>query len=186
MQPAGAPVTSVLALRSAARPVSRRRLVLGEVRAALVVLAAGLLIGATWALFAPGVARSADLGESRVAVDGLLALLSLGAGVVTAIVLVAVPGPNPPLRLGVVLAASLVANLLAAFIGVTLGGLKLGAPGVALLWPLLTAVLTTLRTLAGLVVSPDDDRPRSARHAGPDGGDDPPEAAAGFSGPREP
>jgi hypothetical protein len=167
-------------------PASRRRLILGEVRAALVILAAGLLLGAVWALFAPGLARAADLGESRVAVDGLLALLGLGAGIVTAIVLALVPGPNRPLRVAVVLAAAVIANLLAAAVGVTLGGLKLGAPGVALLWPLTAAVLTTLRTLAGFVISPDDEHPRPPRHAGADGTGRGSHPDDGFSGPPEP
>lgn len=159
-------VTPVLPPR--AQPTaSRRRLVLGEVRVALIVLAGGVLMGAVWALAAPALARSADLGESRVAVDGLLALLGVGAGLVTAVVLLAAPGPRIALRLLVVLGASLVAGVLAAVIGVWFGGLKLGAPGVALLWPLTAAVLTTLRTLAGLVISPDDDGPRPPRrHAG--------------------
>lgn len=140
---------------------------LAEVRAAAVILAAGVLLGAVWALVAPAASRGADLGESRVAVDGLLALLGVGAGIVTAIVLALVPGPRPPLRLAVVLAATTAANILAAVVGRRLGVQVLGAPGVAVLWPLVAAVLTALRMLAALVVSPDGEGPRpSARHVG--------------------
>jgi hypothetical protein len=62
----------------------------------------------------------------------------------------------------VVLVSAVAANLLAAAVGIA-GGLHLGATGVALLWPITAAVLTTLRVLAGLVVSPDDDGPRRRR-----------------------
>jgi hypothetical protein len=140
-----------------------RAFVLREVRVAMAVLAGGLVVGGVWALWAPALAHSADLGETEVTVDGLLALLGLGAGLVTAVILVFVPGPRPAVRLAVVLAAAVAANLLAAGIGAA-RGLSLGAPGVALLWPLAAAVLTALRTLASVVVSPDDDRsPRSPR-----------------------
>jgi hypothetical protein len=157
-------VTPVLSRPSP--PSSRRRAVLAEVRVVLVLLAAGIVIGALWAMVAPSLAKSADLGESRVAVDGLLALLGIAAGVITAIVLTVVPGPRPALRLGVVLGAATAANVLAAVVGVRLGTQSLGARGVAVLWPLTTAVLTALRTLASLVISPDEDEPRSPRHAG--------------------
>jgi hypothetical protein len=178
-------VSSVLSRPTPPGSVRRRRVVLAEVRTAAAILAAGVLLGAVWALIAPAVSRSADLGESRVAADGLLALLGVGAGVVTAIVLVLVPGPRPPLRLAVVLAATTVANILAAVVGLRLGVQVLGAPGVALLWPLVAAVLTALRMLAALVIFPDGEGPRpSARHAGPN----PPEGepAGDVSEPREP
>jgi len=163
----------------------RPRVVLAEVRAAAVILAAGVLLGAVWALIAPALSHSADLGESRVAVDGVLGLLGVGAGVVTAIVLVLVPGPRPTLRLAVVLAAATVANVLAAVVGLRLGVQVLGAPGVAVLWPLVAAVLTALRMLAALVIFPDGEGPRpSARHAGADPREE--DEAGGFSEPREP
>jgi hypothetical protein len=149
-----------------APPSSRRKAVVAEVRVALAVLAAGILLGAVWAAVAPSLARSADLGESRVAVDGLLALLGIGAGVVTAVLLTVLPGPRPALRLGVVLAAATAANVLAAVVGVRLGTQSLGARGVAVLWPLTAAVLTALRTLVSLVISPDEEEPRSPRHSG--------------------
>jgi hypothetical protein len=145
----------------------RPRVVLAEVRVAAVILVTGVLIGALWALLAPSLARSADLGESRVAVDGVLGLLGAGAGVLTAIVLVVVPGPRPPVRLAVVLVAATAANVLAAFVGLRLGVQVIGAPGVAVLWPLVTAVLTAFRMLAALVIFPDAEGSRpSPRHAG--------------------
>jgi hypothetical protein len=144
--------------------------VVREAGMAGAVLAAGLVLGGIWALWAPALAHSADLGEAKVTVDGLLALLGLGAGLVTAVVLALVPGPRPAVRLAVVLGAATVGNLLAVLLG-AVRGLSLGAPGVGLLWPLAAAVLTTLRTLAAFVISPDGDGPRSPAPDGeaPDG-----------------
>jgi hypothetical protein len=141
---------------ASARSAPPRTSVLRELSVALAVLVAGLVLGEIWALWAPSLADSADLGESKVTVDGLLALLGIGAGVLTAVGLAIVPGPRPPIRLAVVLLAATAGNLLAVLAGVT-HTLSLGAPGVALLWPLTTAVLTALRTLASFVFSPDDD-----------------------------
>ncbi|MGZ4602619.1 MAG: hypothetical protein ACXV0U_03360 [Kineosporiaceae bacterium] len=188
---------------SPAFPVGRPRkeAVLPEVRVAAAVVASGLLVGGVWALWAPSVAHSADLGEAQVGVDGVLALLGLGAGVVTAGVLTLVPGPRPAVRLAVVLLACTLANLLAAAVGMA-RGLHLGAPGVALMWPLAAAFLTTLRTIVAIVVSPggapDDGRgaaPDDARGAAPDDvSDDAPDDEApgrprrheGISGPPSP
>ena len=155
----------VTPLVSGGSPLSPRQRadVLAEVRVAAAILTSGALVGALWALLAPPVVHAADLGENRIAGDGLLALLGLGAGVLSAILLVALPGPRPAVRLAVVLGATTAADILAAVVGVKLGAQALGAPGVALLWPLVTAVLTALRTLAGLIISPNDDEPRASR-----------------------
>jgi hypothetical protein len=128
----------------------------GELLVVLAFLASGLALGAVWALAAPHVSGSADPGESRIAVDGLLALLELGAGLVTAVGLVVVPGRDHAVRLVTVLLASAAAGLLAVPVGAA-RGLHLHAPGSALLWPLLVALLTMLRLGAGLVFSPDAD-----------------------------
>ena len=114
----------------------------------LVLLAAGVVARrGLWALAAPRVAGRGDPGESRVAVDGLLALLQLGAGARHRHRVGVVPGPRsrrsqalwprsgaarrrPSARLG---AAPARAPGAAA------------APAVAVLWPLDLAVLTALR-----------------------------------------
>ena len=139
---------------------SRRRpwpaVLRGEIPAVTALLVAGLLLGAVWALAAPPVAGAADPGESRIAVDGLLALLQLGAGLVTAAALAILPGRDPAVRLVTALLGSAAGGLLAVPLGAT-RGLHLHAPGSALLWPLVLAVLTTLRLLAGLLRSPEGD-----------------------------
>jgi hypothetical protein len=139
------------------RPAPRR----GQVRrdlgreAALVpaLLAVGLALGGLWAWLAPGVAGRGDPAEARIAVDGTLALIMLGAGVVTAIVLALRPGGQPAVRLVAALLGSLAGGLLAWLVG-HLSGLSVGAPAVTLLWALALAVLTALRALAGLVATP--------------------------------
>ena len=129
----------------------------GELGVVGVILAAGLVLGGIWALAAPGLADAADPGETRVSVDGLLALLQIGAGLVTAVGLVVLPGRDPVARLVAVLVGATVAGLLAALVGAGPAGLELQAPGAALLWPLVAALLTALRMLAGLLVSPEGD-----------------------------
>src|SRR5919202_4995211 len=136
----------------------------GEIPVVLALLAAGLLLGGVWAVAAPPAAGAADPGESRIAVDGLLALLQLGAGLVTAVALVVVPGRDRGVRLVTVLLGSAAGGLLAVPVG-TARGVHLHAPGAALLWPLLVAVLTTLRMLAGLVFAPDGDAGMRRRRA---------------------
>jgi hypothetical protein len=140
---------------------SRRRpwpaVLRGEIPVVLALLAAGLLLGGVWALEAPRAARAADPGESRIAVDGLLALLQLGAGLVTAVALTVLPGRDHAVRLVSVLLGSAAGGLLAVPLGAA-RGLHLHAPGSALVWSLVVAVLTTLRMLAGLLFSPDGDR----------------------------
>jgi hypothetical protein len=136
----------------------------GELAVVLALLAAGLLLAGVWALAAPALSRAADPGESRIAVDGLLALLQLGAGLVTAGMLAVAPGRNRTVRLVAVLVGSAAGGLLAVPVGAT-RGLHLAAPGSALLWPLLVALLTTLRMLAALLFSPEGDEALRRRGA---------------------
>lgn len=128
----------------------------GELLVVLALLVAGGLLGLVWASTAPRAAGAADPGESRIAVDGLLALLQLGAGLVTAVVLALVPSGDRAVRFAAVLVGSAAGGLLAIPVGAA-RGVHLHAPGAALLWPLLVAVLTMLRLLAGLLFSPDGD-----------------------------
>ena len=118
----------------------------------LVLLAAGVALGGLWAWLAPGVADRGDPAEARVAVDGTLALILLGAGLVTAIGVAVRPGRQPALRLVAALVGSLAGGLLRG--SWAPDGLSVGAPAVTLLWALALAVLTALRALAGLVVTP--------------------------------
>jgi hypothetical protein len=127
-----------------------------EILVVLALLVSGLILGGVWALAAPHVAEAADPGESRIAVDGLLALLQLGAGLVTAVVLVVVPGRDHTVRFVTALVGSAGGGLLAYAVGAA-RGVHLHAPGAALVWPLVVAVLTTLRLLAGMLFSPDGD-----------------------------
>src|SRR5204863_5916 len=64
---------------------SLRPAVARETALVLALLAAGVALGGLWAELAPVVARRGDPGEARIAVDGTLALLLPGAGLVTAL-----------------------------------------------------------------------------------------------------
>ncbi len=137
-----------------AGPPAWRRAVRAEVTVAVGLLAAGLVLGGLWALAAPALAERADPGETRVAFDGLLGLICLAAGLVTAAGLAVARGQEPVVRLVAVLVGSTGGALLAAAVGLA-RGLELRAPGLALLWPLVAAVLTAVRLLVGLMASPE-------------------------------
>jgi hypothetical protein len=125
-----------------------------ELLPAVVVLIVGVVLGACWALLsAVLVERSAPSGESRFAVDGTMALLGLIAGVVTAAVLAARPGPRPALRTVLVVGASVAGSGLAWGAGLLLGSPQLHAPGVLLVWPSVAALLLALGSLTVLLRS---------------------------------
>ncbi len=126
------------------------------------LLALGLVLGGLWALAAPTLAQRADPGETRVAVDGLLGLIGLAAGIATAAGLAVAGGREPVVRLVAVLVGSTGGALLAVAVGLA-SGLELGAPGLALLWPLVAAVLTAVRLLLGLLASPEGAGPPAGR-----------------------
>jgi len=126
-----------------------------ELLPAVVVLIAGVVLGACWALLgAVLVERSAPSGEARFAVDGTMALLGLVAGVLTAAALAARPGTRPALRTVLVVAASVAASGLAWGAGLLLGSPQLQAPGVLLVWPSVAALLLALGSLTVLLRSP--------------------------------
>jgi hypothetical protein len=137
-----------------AGPPAWRAAVRREVAVAVGLLAAGLVLGGVWTLVAPTLAERADPGETRVAVDGVLGLLGLTAGLVTAAGLAVAHGREPVVRVVAVLVGSTGGALLAVGVGLA-GGLRLGAPGLALLWPLVAAVVTAVRLLLGLLTSPE-------------------------------
>ncbi len=137
-----------------AGPPAWRGAVRREVAVAVGLLAAGLVLGGIWALAAPPLAQRADPGETRVAVDGVLGLLGLAAGLVTAAGLAVAGGREPVVRVVAVLAGSTGGALLAVGVGLA-AGLRLGAPGLALLWPLVVAVVTAVRLLLSLLTAPE-------------------------------
>ena len=124
----------------------------GEVRAAGACLAGGLLAGVVWAVLAPAASRNwTSSGEAVFAVEGTFALVGLLAGVLTAVFLALRPGRSPVLRLLVLLLAAAAGSGLAWWAGSRLldPDPALTVPAVVLTWPLSTAVLTAVRSLAG-------------------------------------
>ncbi len=123
----------------------------GEVRAGAACLAGGLLGGVVWAVLAPAASqRWTSSGEGAFAVEGTLAVLGVLAGILTAAALVVRPGRAPAVRLLVLLVAATVGSGLAWFVGSRLlePDVALTVPAVVLTWPLTTAVLTAVRSLA--------------------------------------
>lgn len=122
------------------------------VRTPLVwVLSGGALLGLAWRLTLPAARAISDRGETEVAGDATFFLLAAAAGLITAIVLVRCPGVTPALRLGVVLAASLLASALAVGLSWLLGGPLPAAWGNLLVWPASTAFWVASTTIFRLL-----------------------------------
>jgi hypothetical protein len=110
-------------------------------------LAGGLLMGALWVVVAAIVVGSTDPQEQAAASDGTLALLGIGFGLVSAVLLAALPGRRPTLRAGVALTAATAGGLVAWGTGQALGVRPLRADGVVLLWPIVLGIVTSVRLL---------------------------------------
>ncbi len=117
----------------------------------LWVLSGGALLGLTWRLALPVARAISDQGETEVAGDASFFLLATVAGLITAIVLLRRPGVTPALRLGVVVAMSLVASVLAVGLSWLLGGPLPAASGNLLVWPASTAFWVAAMTISRLL-----------------------------------
>jgi hypothetical protein len=118
---------------------------------AVTVPAAGVLVGVLWSVLAALVIGHSDPSEAQASADGTLALLELVAGAVTAALLCLRPGRNPAARFALIEVAVSGGALLSWAAGAATGAPELRAKGVILLWPFLTAAITVLRALAGLI-----------------------------------
>lgn len=127
------------------------------VAAVVAVLAVGVGLGLVWRLAAASAAEASDFGERQVAGDGSFFVLAAVLGVLTAVALHRRPGPNPALRLALVLAGSLVASAVAVGVSVVLGGPALFAWGGLLVWPWSTAMLTALAVAVRMLLPGDED-----------------------------
>jgi hypothetical protein len=123
----------------------------------LVSLGGGLAAGGGWALLAPVVARWNGAGEETAAQDVTFGLIGVAAGLVTAVLLMIRPGSRPALRVALVLAATTCASLLAWGFGVLFGAQPLQAIALVVLWPLVAAAATVVRSLIVVLVGPGDD-----------------------------
>lgn len=167
-----------------------RRQAAGDAAVALgMLLLAGLLVGAAWAMFAPtaeGVVVEAGVSVAEVqsarffAAEGLYAVVVLAAGAVTALLAhrwLAGAGAPAVITLAV---GGLLAGLVAARVGVLLGPdpidatagnlgtgsvvllpLRLQTTAMLLLWPIATVFVALWTTVLGR----DPDPPADARHA---------------------
>lgn len=112
----------------------------GQLRFVLGLVVAGLAVAIVWRLLAPLLAQLGDSDEQSIGADLTLALVGLVAGIVTAVYVVAEPGPTPAVRSGAAVLGSLLGGLLAWPVGNLIGGPPLLAYGVVLVWPLGTAL----------------------------------------------
>ena len=117
----------------------------------VAVVAAAVLVGVLWALLTPDVVGHSDQSEAQASADGTLALLELLAGVVTAIALALRPGRQPATRFVLAVVAVTGGAFLSWAAGAATGAPGLQAKAVVLVWPFVTAALTVLRAVAGLV-----------------------------------
>lgn len=127
------------------------RLVRGEWRPAVILLAAGLLVAAAWRAAAPSVAGAGNPLEKDVAVDGTLAAFGILAGAVTSACVLLRPGRYPARRTLIVVAFSVLASAVSWRVGDLLGTPHLRALGIVLIWPIVTSAgLFTGSLLPGL------------------------------------
>lgn len=120
---------------------------------AVLATVAGLLIAVLWSRFAGDVARASVSTELDIAHDALLGLLGIVAGIMTAGLLIAFPGPSPARRVAITLALVTGASFLAWGVGRSMGAPVLNTVGMVLLWPLVTGILTTLHSLFAMLFS---------------------------------
>jgi hypothetical protein len=134
-----------------ARPGSWRRPIIAS---ALLAAGGGIALGAAWVVFGRLLAGWVSALEGPGAHDVAFALLAVLAGVITAGVLALRPGDRPGLQVGLVLVAVSVASLLAWGVGRLLGAPALHAVAMVVVWPLVTAALTTVRSLISVLLGP--------------------------------
>jgi hypothetical protein len=115
------------------------RLIRGEWRPAVVLLATGLLVAAAWRAAAPSVARAGNPLEAAIAVDGTLAGFGVLAGVLTSTCVLLRPGRYPARRTLVVIGFSILGSVVSWQVGDLLGTPHLRARGVVLIWPIIAA-----------------------------------------------
>lgn len=129
----------------------------------LVSLGGGLAVGGGWALLAPVVAHWNGAGEEAAAQDVTFGLIGIAAGLVTAVLLLIRPGSRPALRAALVLAAAAGASLLAWGFGELFGAQPLQAIALVVVWPLVAAAATVVRSLIVVLVGSSDDSTSKAQ-----------------------
>lgn len=120
----------------------------------LVGLGGGLGMGAAWVVLAPVLARWVGPVEDAAARDATFGLLGVLAGLVTAGALLVWPGSRPALHTGLLLGAATGASLLAWGTGVLLGAQPLRAIALVVVWPLVAAAMTVVRSLVVVLLRP--------------------------------
>ena len=120
----------------------------------LIGVGAGITVGALWVVCSPIVVRWTGSVEEAAARDVTFGLLAVLAGLITAVVLLVWPGERPALHAALVLTGAAGSSLLAWGVGLLLGAPPLHAVALVVLWPLVAAAVTMVRSLIGVLVAP--------------------------------
>ncbi len=104
-------------------------------------MVAGAAVGVLWRLAAPIVVARSEPVEVAAAIDATYLVLTVTAGVVTAVMLRRNPGRAPAARLAAGLVASWAAALVCAGVCLLLGGPLLRAWAATVAWPLTATVI---------------------------------------------
>lgn len=119
----------------------------GEAWLGVACLTGGIALGALWVLAGRVFVAATDPEEHAAASDGTFALLGIGFGIVSALLLAVLPGRRPVLRVGVALSGAVVGAFVALATGLLLGAPPLRADGLTLAWPVTLGAVTTVRLL---------------------------------------
>lgn len=117
-------------------------------------VASGILVGVGWTVLAPVVARWAGAAEDAAARDVTFGLLGVLAGLLTAAALVVGSGASPAVHTALVLAVATGASVLAWGVGELLGAHPLHAIALVVVWPLVAAAMTVVRSLVAVLLGP--------------------------------
>jgi hypothetical protein len=120
----------------------------------LAGLVAAIVVGVAWWLLAPVVARWTGSVEDAAARDVTFGLLGVLAGLLTAGALLIWPGRRPAVHTALVIAAGTGASALAWWIGELAGARPLHAVALVVVWPLVAAAVTVLRSLVAVLFGP--------------------------------
>lgn len=122
-------------------PATRGAAIRAQTTGAALLVLAGITAGVLWRIVLPFALRHSDQQESFIAVDGSFALIGVGAGLITGLAVVVLPGGAPGVRSAVTVIASIGASVLAWLTGLALGCPEVQALGVLLAWPVMTSVV---------------------------------------------
>jgi hypothetical protein len=134
-----------------------RRALAGSLTPFVSTLLTGLLLAVSWRLFVPTVAGWSPSDERELAASVAYVPLAAVAGLAVAVGGLLRPGPGATARFLVTLAGSGLGTLVAWGVGRLLGVPTVTVPGVLLVWPVVTCLVTALVASVISIVHPLED-----------------------------